>query len=394
MTTPLRSLLLLGALQQSVLLLMSLHVWMSRGFAAPARRGLLGIALLVAAIVLLARRDTLPGLVSVVVANALLVAGVRTLYACGYAVFGLSPPPRWERWAAFGGVAVLALLWWLDDSAGQLVLAKARPAASGVPLGCSAFCWLQRLSGETPTPRSLGVRYAMGGGALTLLNQFVRSAGSLALPGAVDPMDSPLAGVALVTFLTSTLLSAVGAILEIERRGRVTLELRNEQLTVDASTDSLTGLANRRRLDASGAIEVARARRYEWPIAVLLLDIDHFKTVNDRFGHATGDIVLREVAKLCGAELRGHDVLARWGGEEFALLLPQCDLAAAMGVAERILDRLRSAPLSVLDGGGITMSIGAAVVADGDVALAPAMERADAALYRAKREGRDRAIAA
>ena len=147
---------------------------------------------------------------------------------------------------------------------------------------------------------------------------------------------------------------------------------------------------NPRGLEAAAQEELPRALRYEGDMSVLLLDVDRFKDVNDTWGHAAGDAVLREVAVVCRGGLRPHDVLARWGGEEFAILLPQCNLSAAWLVAQRICTAIAAHPQTALDGQPVTISIGVAKVAAGAPCLTDAIAHADAALYRAKRAGRNR----
>ena len=157
-----------------------------------------------------------------------------------------------------------------------------------------------------------------------------------------------------------------------------------------ARTDALTGLPNRRGLDEELPRELARARRHHNPVCAVMLDLDHFKEVNDASGHAAGDTLLQEVASAWRKTLRDTDFVAyygfvaRYGGEEFALVLPDCQLDQAMAVVER----LRAATPS-----GRTSSAGVARwnrTESADELLA----RADAALYHAKRSGRDRAIIA
>ncbi len=161
-------------------------------------------------------------------------------------------------------------------------------------------------------------------------------------------------------------------------------------------TDQLTGLHNRHHFQAVLEREVAYLRKRETiSSALLLIDIDHFKRVNDTHGHEAGDHVLREVAGVMAAATRHKDVLGRWGGEEFALLLRGLDVAAAAFVAERLRQRVKALAISVADTTiGLTISIGVAAVHDpGCTSAADVMRAADKCLYRAKREGRDRVVA-
>lgn len=169
------------------------------------------------------------------------------------------------------------------------------------------------------------------------------------------------------------------------------LQLR-EALLRQSMCDPLTGVFNRRHLQEALPRELARCRREQAPLSVLMLDVDHFKQFNDRHGHAAGDLVLKEVARAITRALRSGDVACRYGGEEFALILPDADADAAQALAERLLASVRALELRHEQRalGRITASIGVASFPrsgeDGEAML----DAADAALYRAKQGGRDR----
>ena len=154
------------------------------------------------------------------------------------------------------------------------------------------------------------------------------------------------------------------------------------QLRHTARVDSLTGVANRRAWEDDLEREAARSRRAGRPLCVIIADLDDFKAVNDRDGHASGDRLLAQVAAAWSGILRPTDTLARWGGDEFALVLPDCDPERALDVAERLRRALPP---------GQTFSAGVARL-DPDEELDRLVQRADAALYKAKRSGRDSAI--
>ncbi|HKL77729.1 MAG TPA: diguanylate cyclase [Gammaproteobacteria bacterium] len=154
-----------------------------------------------------------------------------------------------------------------------------------------------------------------------------------------------------------------------------------------ATHDHLTGIHNRAKLYE--LLETARAEheRYGTPFAVVMFDIDHFKAVNDQFGHGVGDAILRELCQRVEAILRETDDFGRWGGEEFLLLAKQTDRAGAMELAERVRRSVAETPFT--EAGQVTVSLGVAEIAP-DEALESLEERADAALYQAKEEGRNR----
>jgi diguanylate cyclase (GGDEF)-like protein/PAS domain S-box-containing protein len=167
-----------------------------------------------------------------------------------------------------------------------------------------------------------------------------------------------------------------------------------ERLTEQAHTDGLTGVLNRRRfLEVAGA-ELARSARLGQPVALLMVDLDHFKSVNDRLGHAAGDEVLRVFAGLTRDVMRDRDLVGRLGGEEFGVLLAGTGVDGALSLAQRLLQRVRGHEVSVGEQRiGFTVSVGVAAQRTGDT-IEALLERADRALYRAKAQGRDRALLA
>jgi diguanylate cyclase (GGDEF)-like protein len=160
-----------------------------------------------------------------------------------------------------------------------------------------------------------------------------------------------------------------------------------------ATTDALTGLPNRRYFDEYVGL-LARRRRAEDRVGVLMIDIDRFKKLNDTFGHGVGDHVLREVAQAIAGAVREGDVPARFGGEEFAVLLRNPGRDIAVEVGERVRRAVSALDLRRIGVPGVSVSVGVAVADVGDVALEVVIDEADRALYRAKRAGRDRVIAA
>lgn len=172
-----------------------------------------------------------------------------------------------------------------------------------------------------------------------------------------------------------------------------------ERLKQDGLTDPLTGIANRRFFERRLEEELSRCKRTRQSLACVLVDVDHFKPINDRFGHQAGDEALRTIARALGEELRGADVLARYGGEEFVLLLPDTTVTLAATIAERLRQRVDTLAFA-FDGKRIpmTISLGLACLqgapADEEVNASALLQRADAALYQAKAQGRNRVCCA
>ena len=160
-----------------------------------------------------------------------------------------------------------------------------------------------------------------------------------------------------------------------------------------ASTDVLTGLPNRRYFDEFCGL-LAERRRSDDAVGILMVDIDQFKRVNDRFGHEVGDDVLRAVAGAIAGAVRDDDVPARYGGEEFVVLLRNASGPIALEVAERVRLAVAGLDLRALGPSSISVSVGVAVQVDADQPIADLLADADRALYRAKRAGRDRVVAA
>jgi diguanylate cyclase len=170
--------------------------------------------------------------------------------------------------------------------------------------------------------------------------------------------------------------------------------VRRQNLTLAAlsSTDGLSGLLNRMHWEKAVAGEFERCRRSKDISAVLMIDIDHFKTVNDSYGHPAGDEVIRSVARILRGTVRPYDIAARYGGEEFGIVLPGTDVAKGSAIAERIRGRVDAAVLDERHNVHATISIGVAAFDAADTDHVAWIDRADQALYRAKAGGRNRSV--
>jgi diguanylate cyclase (GGDEF)-like protein len=205
----------------------------------------------------------------------------------------------------------------------------------------------------------------------------------------LDPLD--MIGTTVFVLLAMAVSMLLGRVLEALNRRAFALEL---ELQRDARTDALTGLDNRRAIQERAPLELKRARRAGVPVSLLLCDIDHFKSINDRYGHEAGDAVLRSVAATLRATVRETDLLGRWGGEEFLAVLVDADAGRAADVAERMRANVAATPLEGLPEPA-TISIGVSTrphlepVGDAWEAL---LKEADTHLYRAKSAGRNRVV--
>ncbi len=186
-------------------------------------------------------------------------------------------------------------------------------------------------------------------------------------------------------------MHVLGVIQDITERKELEAKLEQE-----ARTDSLTGIANRRYFLELAGHEFARARRYKAKLSALMLDLDHFKEINDTYGHQVGDLILTKLVQVCRNAMRGEDVIGRLGGEEFGILLPETTREKAGEVAERLRHAIASAEVRVEQGPPVrfTASVGAATVRDDDPDIMALLGNADQALYAAKDAGRNTVRAA
>jgi len=292
-------------------------------------------------------------------------------------------------------IAPPAILWWLDrrplarQRMGEMViiaLLLVCIAASQffVPAGIEAFVGLPYLVLLPCT--WLALRFTPRD-ACTLFSAVILIAvAGLAAVGDALAMTGvlrvPIPGLAIVSGMLNVIL--VGA-LTVERDAALRL----------AALDDLTGLPNRRAFESRAEQEQARARRYGQSVALVEIDIDRFKRVNDTYGHAAGDRTLSMLSKLLLRQLRAQDVVARLGGEEFVALLPETEIDRAVAVCERL--RAAVADMTIEYGEhsfSVTVSMGVTVLLASDGTIGQALIRADKALYRAKAEGRNRVVVA
>ena len=211
------------------------------------------------------------------------------------------------------------------------------------------------------------------------------------------PADVEAAHFMLVSVLLPSMAVLAGQLSTLRhklRMHRVELEQALEKNRQLAIRDELTGLHNRRHVLELMQLELQRAERSGRPLCLGLIDIDHFKRVNDQHGHAQGDEVLRAFAACASVTLRDTDTLGRWGGEEFIVMLPETPADAAVGVLSRVHRQIAELRFEAFDAAlRVSFSAGIAVVQPGET-LAGAIERADQAMYAAKQAGRDRSVVA
>ena len=174
---------------------------------------------------------------------------------------------------------------------------------------------------------------------------------------------------------------------DITERKKFQLELERR-----AQIDALTGLNNRCHFYELAEQEIVRTRRYGKPLAIMMLDVDHFKPINDTYGHQAGDMVLQQLSAVCLQTMREIDVIGRVGGEEFAILLPEASGAQALEAAERLRAAVAASVVQLEEGVSIffNVSIGVAALTETDQGVTAMLKRADEAMYAAKNSGRNR----
>lgn len=277
---------------------------------------------------------------------------------------------------------------YLKDAAGRLLFYNRSYARR---FGISDYAWLGRTDEQLwdrhlDAPSSVNDRDIMSGGRMVEAEERLRGADGVVtcwktykFPCYDNSGNPLLAGLAMdITEETQRKQ-------ELERF-QEEMRQANEQLRRLSVTDDLTGLRNRRAFEERLALEFSMSRRRRRELAILLLDVDNFKSINDRWGHAAGDTALRRLSALLRTTVRLPDLVARYGGEEFGVLLPESGLAAGQGFARRLLERVRAEPW---EHGPVTVSIGVATLNDSLLNGFQLVSMADEALYAAKRNGKD-----
>ena len=280
---------------------------------------------------------------------------------------------------------------YIKDAAGRLLFYNRSFAQR---FGVSEYAWLGRTDEQlwsrklTKSVRTHDLE-VMAGGRMVETEENIRNA-----DGTVSSLRSfkfpchDSAGNVLLAGVAVDVSEEVAHQIELERYHRE-LEEANDQLRKLAVTDELTGLRNRRSFEERLVMEFSMARRRKRELSVLLIDVDNFKTINDRWGHAAGDEVLRRLGSILRTTVRLPDLPARYGGEEFVVLLPESGEESAMGLARRVMQRVATEDW---DNEPLTISVGMAAMNESLESGYQLVELADEALYAAKRAGKNRVM--
>lgn len=323
-------------------------------------------------VILVALRDWIPAVLSIVVGNALIIIGTWHWLVGTNKFLGLRAHRR--AWAIVVAISIAVIAWFYFVQPSFVM----RSVAIGVVMVALLTVHADKLLRQkryTYASRFLSFALLASAGDW-LLRIFGAVSGQIS-PGLFEPSSFN----ALVNGIQTVagLLILMGFVLLASERVRHDFEML-------AARDSLTGALMRRAWNAAAQAEVERSRRHQRALSLIAMDLDHFKQINDAHGHAVGDQVLVNFVAMVGEHLRGADQLGRMGGEEFVLLLPETSLDDALLVA----DRIRRAAGALEKPCPVTVSMGVSHLAPADPGLESMLERADAALYRAKARGRNR----
>jgi diguanylate cyclase (GGDEF)-like protein len=383
-TFDIRSALLMGALLTVVVggILMLASRSLPASYRSSLRWWVAATLMLPASFVMLSLRDVAPAWFVIVLGNGLMASSFAC-YAIALEEFNGLVRRHLHLWLLVAAVAGVSL--WLGVIQPNLPLRLALVAMlSATLLGRSVWI-IYRAPGSSGQMRHIAGAVLALSAAILLYR-----AGTMFLePNRVTSLFS-LGHVQVLTYAVGSVLPVVGTLGFL----LMCTERSQRELERAARVDFLTGCYNRRAIDELGLRAIAAARRHGMPLAVLVLDIDHFKRINDELGHAVGDAALvASVARIREA-LRAEDVLGRLGGEEFIVLMPNTDMASAVSAGERIRVGFCRLPL-VMDGHrrAVTLSIGVATLAPADRQFSQLLQRGDRAMYAAKNAGRNLVMA-
>jgi diguanylate cyclase (GGDEF)-like protein len=358
-----------------VVYLMAAAVWLRPSTQYYGQHWILGGGLLVLGMLLLALRGRVWDSLSIVLANALIVAGAFALL-CGVRVFAGRPAHRSLPVVAGVGASLFFLYFTYIIPSAQVRVIFMTSIMALVCFLLTILLWRNFQSGTKALQRGIAGLLAMAG---LYFGVVAITALVSANPETQSPAHTPM-------FLNFTLVSIV-----VMFTFTVLAQRRlQQQLEYDMRHDFLTGALDRRAFEEAGEQELAASIRYTRPLSLIFLDLDHFKRINDQYGHKAGDETLKRASQDLARHLRKSDVFARTGGEEFGILLPETNHPDALSLASRILREVEKRPLPVQGHEHITVSAGVASVAGGTSITWEAFTKAaDDALYDAKHNGRN-----
>jgi diguanylate cyclase (GGDEF)-like protein len=391
-TVGLTSLFLLSSLHYVVILLVVVPLWLKE---RKRYRGIshwfAGALLIIAGQIILMSRTAVPAIISTVLANCMIIGG-SLLYFIGCELFVGVTVRQLHNYLLLGAAGgLLVYFTFLQDNL-QVRTIIASVALAAISFQCAYLLFFRTPPVLRPVTRPNGVILS-----LYLFTALSRTIWVSVAPGANDLLRTATADVVhLLVFETLGLALLFSTVLMLTRRllaENEALGRRREgelhELEHLAMVDTVTGIYNRLKLEQVLAAEIQRAHRYLRPLSLILLDVDHYKLINDSFGHDVGDAVLKGMSRELLGGVRKVDVIGRWGGDEFLIISPETVLFGAANLAESL--RKRIAKNAFGEAGRQTVSFGVAELKQ-DEAADGLLKRADDALYRAKQFGRNKVM--
>lgn len=393
----LRTLALMAMISALGLFFGTVFIWRLDRSERSLRYWAAGAGTMAFGMLLVAMRGLLPDVVTVVIGNTLVVASFSLLYL---GARGLLGAPRVWPWNWLVVLLVgIAMVYYseIQPNVG-LRLGSLALGYVALLLGCAWLFWRHGGGRMVIVERTSSALFLVGAGlfvasgaaavgALSSSRTAVFLEWVLVMPYMYATVFNLWLGILLTLTLSDRVQHQLALARDRAESARQQLAQANRELEVLSVTDKLTALFNRVKLDRVLTAELARAHRYGSALSVVMLDIDHFKVVNDPFGHNIGDDVLVDIADTLRVSVRNSDTVGRWGGEEFLVILPSTDLDQAGAVAEKVRGRVADLKLPTV--GKVTVSLGVAEYQAGDTEQ-QLVARADIALYAAKEGGRNR----
>lgn len=393
----LRTLALMAMISALGLFFGTVFIWRLDRSERSLRYWAAGAGTMAFGMLLVAMRGLLPDVVTVVIGNTLVVASFSLLYL---GARGLLGAPRVWPWNWLVVLLVgIAMVYYseIQPNVG-LRLGSLALGYVALLLGCAWLFWRHGGGRMVIVERTSSALFLVGAGlfvasgaaavgALSSSRTAVFLEWVLVMPYMYATVFNLWLGILLTLTLSDRVQHQLALARDRAESARQQLAQANRELEVLSVTDKLTALFNRVKLDRVLTAELARAHRYGSALSVVMLDIDHFKVVNDPFGHNIGDDVLVDIADTLRVSVRNSDTVGRWGGEEFLVILPSTDLDQAGAVAEKVRGRVADLKLPTV--GQVTVSLGVAEYQAGDTEQ-QLVARADIALYAAKEGGRNR----
>ncbi len=393
----LRTLALMAMISALGLFFGTVFIWRLDKTERSLRYWAAGAGTMAFGMLLVAMRGLLPDVVTVVIGNTLVVASFSLLYL---GARGLLGAPRVWPWNWLVVLLVgIAMVYYseIQPNVG-LRLGSLALGYVALLLGCAWLFWRHGGGRMVIVERTSSALFLVGAGlfvasgaaavgALSSSRTAVFLEWVLVMPYMYATVFNLWLGILLTLTLSDRVQHQLALARDRAESARQQLAQANRELEVLSVTDKLTALFNRVKLDRVLTAELARAHRYGSALSVVMLDIDHFKVVNDTFGHNIGDDVLVDIADTLRVSVRNSDTVGRWGGEEFLVILPSTDLEQAGAVAEKVRGRVADLKLPTV--GKVTVSLGVAEYQADDTEQ-QVVARADIALYAAKEGGRNR----